>query len=92
MDVASTGQAAAQISTLQRAQQASISGLRSSQLQAQSLASVLAQSADATKTVQPPAQPSQSGNGGGTGGGGQASSNAGQPSGSTRGSLVNILV
>ena len=67
----------------------SISGLRSSQLQAQSLASVLAQSADATKAVQPPAQ---SGNGGDTGGGAQSGSNAGQPSGSARGSLVNILV
>ena len=88
MDVASTGQASAQISSLQRAQQASISGLRSSQLQAQSLASVLAQSVDATKSVQPPAQPAQSGNGGDTGGGSQSSSNAGQ----ARGSLVNILV
>ena len=88
MDVASTGQAAAQISSLQRAQQASISGLRSSQLQAQSLASVLAQSVDATKSVQPTTQPAQGGNGGDTGGGAQSSSNAGQ----TRGSLVNILV
>jgi len=88
MDVASTGQASAQISALQRAQTASISGLRSSQLQAQSLASVLAQSAEATKSVQPSSQPAAGGNGGDTGGGSQSSSNAGQ----ARGSLVNILV
>jgi hypothetical protein len=90
MDVAAAGQASAQISAGQRAQQLSISGLRSSQLQAQSIASVLAQSAQATKasnTAQPPAQPAQGGNGGDTGGS-QASSNAGQ----ARGSLVNILV
>jgi hypothetical protein len=90
MDVAATGQASAQISAGQRAQQLSISGLRSSQLQAQSLASVLAQSAQSTKAsnaVQPPAQPAQSGNGGDTGGA-QSSNNAGQ----SRGSLVNILV
>jgi hypothetical protein len=88
MDVASTGQASAQISSLQRAQQASISGLRSSQLQAQSIASVLQQSVDATKSVQPTNQPASGGNGGDSGGGSQSSSNAGQ----ARGSLVNILV
>jgi hypothetical protein len=91
MDVAAAGQASAQISAGQRAQQLAISGLRSSQLQAQSIASVLAQSAQATKasnTAQPPAQPAQGGNGGDTGGGSQASSSAGQ----ARGSLVNILV
>ena len=88
MDVASTGQASAQISALQRSQQASISGLRSSQLQAQSIASVLQQSVDATKSVPPTTQAGQGGNGGDTGGGSQSSSNAGQ----TRGSLVNILV
>ena len=91
MDVASTGQAAAQIGAAQRSQQLAISGLRSSQLQAQSIASVLAQSADGTKatsTVQPTGGSTAGGNGGDTGGGAQSSSNAGQ----ARGSLVNILV
>ena len=91
MDVASVGQAAAQVGAGQRAQQVSIAAIMSSQLQAQSIASVIAQSAAATNptnTVQPPAQPAQAGNGGDSGGGAQSSSNAGQP----RGSLVNILV
>jgi len=91
MDVASVGQAAAQISAGQRAQQVSIAAIRSSQVQAQSIASILAQSAAATNpsgSVQPPSQPAQGGNGGDTGGGAQSSSNAGQ----ARGSLVNILV
>lgn len=91
MDVAAVGAAAAQVSAGQRAQQVSIAALRSSQLQAQSIASVLAQSAAATNpstTVQPPSQPAQTGNGGDSGGGSQASSNAAQ----ARGSLLNILV
>ena len=91
MDVASTAQAAAQIGAGQRSQQLSIAAIRSSQLQAQSIASVLSQSAEATKgsaAVQPPSQPAQAGNGGDSGGGSQSSSNAGQ----ARGSLVNILV
>jgi hypothetical protein len=90
MDVAAAGQASAQISAGQRAQQLSISGLRSSQLQAQSIASVLAQSAQATKAsnAQPPAQPTQGGDNGDSGSGSQAAGNAGQ----ARGSLVNIVV
>jgi hypothetical protein len=91
MDVASVGAAAAQVSAGQRAQQVSIAALRSSQLQAQSIASILSQSAAATNpsgTVQPPSQPAQTGNGGDSGGGAEASSNAGQ----ARGSLLNILV
>ena len=88
MDVAAVGAAAAQVSAGQRAQQVSIAALRSSQLQAQSIASVLQQSVDATKSVQPTNQPAPGGNGGDSGGGSQASSNAGQ----ARGSLVNILV
>ena len=91
MDAASIGAAAAQVSAGQRAQQVSIAALRSSQLQAQSIASVLAQSAAATNpstTVQAPSQPAQYGNGGDSGGGSQASSNAAQ----ARGSLLSILV
>jgi len=88
MDVASTGQASAQISSLQRSQSASISGLRSSQIQAQSIASILQASVDSTKSVQPTNQPAAGGNGGDSGGGSESSSNAGQ----ARGSLVNILV
>jgi hypothetical protein len=87
MDVASVGQAAAQVSAGQRAQQVSIAAIRSSQLQAQSIASILEQS-NPSGSVQPPSQPAQGGNGGDTGGGAQSSSNAGQ----ARGSLVNILV
>ncbi|HVM84807.1 MAG TPA: hypothetical protein VMW18_13035 [Candidatus Binatia bacterium] len=92
MDVAAAGQAAAQISAAQRTQQVSIAALRSNQLQAQSLVSVLANSAAPgsapTNTVQPPAAPAQGGNGGDSGGGAASSSNAGQ----ARGSLLNILV
>jgi hypothetical protein len=91
MDVAAVGAAAAQVSAGQRAQQVSIAALRSSQLQAQSIASILSQSAAASNpsaTVQPPSQPAQTGNGGDSGGGAEASSNAGQ----ARGSLLNILV
>ncbi len=92
MDVASVGAAAAQVSAGQRAQQISMAALRSSQLQAQSIASVLAQSAastaNPTSAVQATTQPAPGGNGGDTGGGAPSASNAGQ----ARGSLVNILV
>ena len=80
------GQAAAQISAGQRAQQVSIAALRSSQLQAQSIASLLANSAAAanpSNSVQPTAQPSQ-----GAQGGAQDAGNTSR----ARGSLVNILV
>lgn len=95
MDVAAAGQAAAQVSTAQRAQQASISGLRSSQLQAQSLAAVLAQSAASGNTTANAVQPTPPTN---TGGGGPQSQGSGNPgsgggnTNATRGSLVNILV
>jgi hypothetical protein len=86
MDVAAAGQASAQVSAAQRAQQVSLSALRSSQLQAQSIASVLQQSADATNpsaSVQPTSQPNAGSDGG--------AQNAGTAS-RSRGSLVNILV
>jgi nucleoid-associated protein YgaU len=89
MDVSAVGQAAAQISSAQRAQAASIAAIRSSTLQAQSLAQVLSSSAAAgAAAAQPVSAPAAGGNGGDTGGGSTASSNAGQ----ARGSLVNILV
>jgi hypothetical protein len=92
MDVAAAGAAAAQISAGQRAQQISISALRSNQLQAQSLASVLSNSAasgtSAANAPQPVTSAAAGGNGGDTGGGSSNASNAASP----RGSLVNILV
>lgn len=92
MASAAVAQAAAQISVAQRAQQVALSGLRSSQLQAQSIAGMLAQAASgntpATKAAPPPA-----GQGGNQAGGSQSgsSSGGGNPSG-TRGALLNILV
>jgi hypothetical protein len=92
MDVAAAGAAAAQISAGQRAQQISIAALRSNQLQAQSLASVLANAADSgassVSAAQPAAPAASGGNGGDTGGGSSNASNAAAP----RGSLLNILV
>jgi hypothetical protein len=92
MDVAAAGAAAAQISAGQRAQQVSIAALRSNQLQAQSLASVLSNSAASGKAStgapQPAAPAAPGGNGGDSGGGSSNASNAASP----RGSLVNLLV
>ena len=82
MDVAAAGQASAQINAAQRTQQLTIAALRTSQLQAQSLASMLGESAAsgtaAAGSSPPPATPAQGGTGGNTN--------------QTRGSLVNILV
>jgi hypothetical protein len=94
MASAAAAQAAAQISVAQRAQQMALAGLRSSQLQAQSIAGVLAQAASgntpATRAALPVAAPVQGGNqGGGSQSGG--SSGGGNPSG-IRGGLLNILV
>jgi len=90
MDVAAAGAAAAQISAGQRAQQVSIAALRSNQLQAQSLASILSNAASsgtsAASAAQPAAPAASGGNGGDTG-----SSNASNAA-SPRGSLLNILV
>jgi hypothetical protein len=88
MDLAAGAAAASQISAGQRAQQVSIAALRSSQLQAQSIASVLANSAAAGKAAPTAAQPAAPAAGGGDSGGGSASSSAAQ----ARGSLLNILV
>jgi hypothetical protein len=92
MDLAAAGAASAQISAGQRAQQISISALRSNQLQAQSIASVLSNAAasgtTSAKAAQPAAPAAGGGNGGDTGGGSSSASNAAAP----RGSLLNILV
>jgi hypothetical protein len=85
MDLAAAGAAAAQIGAAQRAQQVSIAALRSNQLQAQSMASVLANAAGAgaATAAAPVAPPASGGNGGDTGGGSSTAA---------RGSLLNILV
>ena len=92
MDLAAAAGAASQISAAQRAQQVSIAALRSTNLQAQSLASMLGNaaasgtsSASAPQAVAPAAA---GGNGGDTGGGSSQASNAASP----RGSRLNILV
>jgi hypothetical protein len=89
MDLAAGAAAASQISSAQRAQQVSIAALRSSQLQAQSLASMLGNSAaSGSSAPQPVSAPAAGGNGGDSGGGSSNASNAAAP----RGSLVNLLV
>jgi len=91
MELAAAGAAAAQIGAAQRTQQISIAALRSSQLQAQSIATVLSNSAASGKSAPAAAQPAApvtGGGGGGDTGGGSSSSNAAQ----ARGSLLNILV
>jgi len=86
MDLAAAGAAAAQIGAAQRTQQISIAALRSNQLQAQSLASMLGGSSP--NAAAPVAPAASGGNGGDTGGGSSNSSNAA----AARGSLLNILV
>jgi hypothetical protein len=83
MDIAALGAAAAQVSGAQRQQQASLSGIKSAQVQAQSLVSILSSSAQTTQT-QTAAQPVNSTGGTATNG---ASGGRHLP----RGSLVNIL-
>lgn len=79
MDIA----AATQISGAQRAQQASLSGIKSAQVQAQSLVSMLTEAAmDPTLTQTAPKPVSNSGG---------TASNAGADKRLPRGSIVNIL-
>lgn len=80
MDIAALGAAAAQVSGVQRNQQAALSGIKSAQVQAQSLISMLTQ---ATAQTQVAAQPVNAA--GGTTNG--ATADKGLP----RGSIVNIL-
>lgn len=80
MDVSALGAAATQISGAQRQQQASLSGIKSAQVQAQSLIAMLT---EATAQTQTAAQPVN--NAGGTADG------AGADKRLPRGSIVNIL-
>jgi hypothetical protein len=80
MDIGALGAAATQVSGAQRQQQAALSGIKSAQVQAQSLISMLTQ---ATSQTQAAAQPVNST--GGTAGGATADKRL------PRGSIVNIL-
>jgi hypothetical protein len=80
MDIGALGAAATQVSGAQRQQQAALSGIKSAQVQAQSLISMLAQ---ATSQTQLAAQPVNSA--GGTTDGATADKRL------PRGSIVNIL-
>jgi hypothetical protein len=83
MDIAALGAAAAQVSGVQRQQQASLSGIKSAQVQSQSLIAMLTQAtaqAAQTQAAAPPVSDT-----GGTGDG------AGADRRLPRGSIVNIL-
>jgi hypothetical protein len=80
MDVSALGAAATQVSGAQRQQQASLSGIKSAQVQAQSLIAMLTEATTQTKSA---AQPVNS-----TGG---TADGAGADKRLPRGSIVNIL-
>ena len=82
MDIAALGAAATQVSTAQRQQQASLSGIKSAQVQAQSLISILTAATQAPQT-QAAAQP--------VGSAGGATDGATPDRRLPRGSIVNIL-
>ena len=83
MDIAALGAAAAQVSGVQRNQQAAVSGIKSAQVQAQSLISMLTQATAQTAQTQVAAQPVNTAGGAADG----ASADKRLP----RGSIVNIL-
>jgi hypothetical protein len=83
MDIAALGAAATQVSGAQRSQQAALSGIKSAQVQAQSLISMLTEATTQAAQTQVADQPVSS-TGGTTDG---ASADRRLP----RGSLVNIL-
>jgi hypothetical protein len=83
MDIAALGAAASQVSGVQRNQQAALSGIKSAQVQAQSLISMLTQATAQTAQTQVAAQPVSGASGTGNG----ASADRSLP----RGSIVNIL-
>lgn len=80
MDIAALGAAATQVSGVQRQQTASLSGIKSAQVQAQSLIAMLTEATAQTKNA---AQPVANGNATADG----ASADKRLP----RGSIVNIL-
>ena len=83
MDIAAAGAAAAQLSGAQRNQQAALSGIKSAQVQSQSLISMLTQATAQNAQTQVAAQPVTT-----TGG---ASDGASADKRLPRGSIVNIL-
>jgi hypothetical protein len=80
MDIAALGAAASQVSGAQRQQQASLSGIKSAQVQAQSLISMLTQATAQTAQTQAAAQPVNG-----------SVDGAGADKRLPRGSIVNIL-
>jgi hypothetical protein len=83
MDIAALGAAASQVSGAQRNQQAALSGIKSAQVQAQSLISMLTQATAQTAQTQVAAQP--------VNGAGGAADGASTDKRLPRGSIVNIL-
>ena len=83
MDIAALGAAASQVSGAQRNQQAALSGIKSAQVQAQSLISMLTQATAQAPQTQVAAQPVNTAGGASDG----ASADKRLP----RGSIVNIL-
>ncbi|MGH6894180.1 MAG: hypothetical protein ACREEP_18190 [Dongiaceae bacterium] len=83
MDIAALGAAATQVSGAQRQQQSALSGIKSAQLQAQSLIAMLTAASAQTSQTQAAARPVNSG--GETADGGSADRRL------PRGSIVNIL-
>ncbi len=83
MDIAALGAAATQVSAAQRQQQASLAGIKSAQVQAQSLISILTAATSQAPQTQAAAQPVGSASGAAQ----SAPANRSLP----RGSIVNIL-
>jgi hypothetical protein len=83
MDIAALGAAASQVSGAQRQQQAALSGIKSAQVQSQSLISMLTQATAQTAQTQVAAQP--------VNGAGGTANGAGADKRLPRGSIVNIL-
>lgn len=83
MDIAALGAAAAQVSGAQRNQQAALSGIKSAQVQAQSLISMLTQATAQSAQTQVAAQP--------VNGAGGAANGTSADKRLPRGSIVNIL-
>lgn len=96
MDVAAAGFAASQIASIQRGQQAALSGIRAQAQQDQSVTNLLSQAVSAARqatNASPSApQPAPAAGGGGSGANAPDASSSGAPNpGARRGSLVNIL-
>lgn len=83
MDIAALGAAATQVTGAQRQQQASLSGIKSAQLQAQSLISLLTAATGQAAQTQAAAQP--------VGSSAAPAEGAGADRRLPRGSIVNIL-